>query len=157
MKQTKLTKKQFAAAIGISPQNLNHHLKSDKAPPLGDVDAWITFLAGQGRDGNLPRKLREEIAKARLKLIHQQVAKAKMENDVARRELIPFATVNDFIRHITANLFFGELSRLACEFPATLKGKDEISINAEVETQIARVKKSLEQQVQAWVEKKGKN
>jgi hypothetical protein len=42
-----------------------------------------------------------------------------------------------------AVLFFGELDRLAQEFPVTLKAKDEIAIHEEVLKQIENVKKNL--------------
>jgi hypothetical protein len=96
----KTSKAEFARAIGITRQNLQYHLKSGNAPAVGDVEAWTAFLAEQGRDATLPKKLREGIAKERLKLIKENVEKAKMENEEKRGELIAFVKVRDFLHRI---------------------------------------------------------
>jgi len=149
-----MSKSEFARAIGITRQNLHHHLKSGQAPPLGDVEAWTAFLAEQGRDATLPKKLREAIAKERLRLIKENVRKAKMENDAAHGELISFGAVKRFMHSVVGEFFFGELERLAHEFPATLKGQDEASIHVECRKQITQIKDKLSERIQAWMEKK---
>ena len=130
-KKPKISKAEFARELGLTPQNLNYHLNTGKAPPVGDLDAWMTYLAGEGREGTLPKKLREAIANERLKLLKQAVSKATTENEEKRGELIPFASVEKYNRRLIGELFFGELERLANEFPASLKGQDEAAIHIE--------------------------
>lgn len=150
-----ISKAEFARAIGISPQNLHYHLKhSDKAPPIGDVDGWATFLAGEGRDSTLPPKLREAIARERLRLMEENVKKVKMENEEKQGELISFAKVRSFMHRVIGDFFFGELERLAHELPATMKGQDEVTIHAEIKTQTSKIKERLTEHIQAWDKKK---
>ncbi|MGD0746058.1 MAG: hypothetical protein ABSA45_12970 [Verrucomicrobiota bacterium] len=153
--KTKTTQSQLAASLGVSRQLIAHHVKSGNAPGLSDTAGWIEYLAAHGRTGSLPPEMRKKIADQRLRLVRAQAERVEIENRIRRAETIPFSLVTTFIRHLVANLFFGELDRLAYEFPATLKGKDELAINIEVEAQIARIKKSIEQQVRVWGEKKG--
>ena len=155
-KTKKPNKAEFAREIGITPQNLNYHIKTGNAPPVGDVDAWITFLAEQGRDATLPKKLREAIANERLKLLKESVRKATTENEEKRGELIAFSSVEKCLRGLVGELFFGELERLANEFPASLKGQDEVAIKVECTKQIEKIKDSLRDYLNLWLEKKGK-
>jgi hypothetical protein len=155
-KQPKISKADFARSIGITPQNLNYHIQSGKAPPVGDVNAWAVYLAGEGRDATLPKKLREAIANARLQLLNETIRKTKMENELKDGALIEFEYVAKFIRHFNGTLYFGELQRLAAEFPASLKGKNELEIKVEVEAQIERIKQRLDAAEEAWLEKEGR-
>ena len=71
-------------------------------------------------------------------------------------KLIDFAMTKKFLSKLVRNNFFGELERLAQEFPATLKGKDEVGIREEVEVQIERVRQELRRTIENWDTKKGK-
>lgn len=148
------SKAQFAREIGISRQNLNYHIQTGNAPAIGDVEAWLAFLAEQGRDATLPKKLREAIAKERLRLIKENVEKAKMENAEKRGEMIAFDKVRAFLHNIIGTFFFGELARLEAEFPAALKGQTEIEIQAECKRQISKIKEELRVHLTAWEQKK---
>jgi len=79
---------------------------------------------------------------------------AKLEEELER--VIDFSIASRFVNYITQVAFFSELERLAQEFPATLKGKNEIEVENEVELQIKQIKESLKKSVQEWIEKKGK-
>lgn len=74
----------------------------------------------------------------------------------ARDQVVEFDTVRRFVNHLMAVSFFGELDRIAHEFPASLKGKTELEIHAECIAQVGRVKKTVESQIKTWVNKKGK-
>jgi hypothetical protein len=153
-KKPAITKADFARSIGISPQNLQYHLKSGDAPPIGDTEAWTVYLAGEGRDPTLPKALRERIAKERLKLIRENVIKAELDNKKTKGELIEFSKVETFLRFLTGEVFFGELERLTNEWPAALKGQNEISIQAECKRQTDNIKKRLQEQLAIWEKKK---
>ena len=61
---------------------------------------------------------------------------------------VPLAT--RFIQNLVSNVFFGELDRLAHEFPSTLKAKTEVQIYEECEKQIAAIKRALKDALKSW-------
>ena len=80
----------------------------------------------------------------------------EVELSLAHDQVVDYKTCTGFIRNLIAVMFFGELDRLENEFPATLKGKDEIAISLEVKSQIALMKKNIVRQLEIWEAKKGK-
>lgn len=151
-----MTQSQLAATLGISRQLLAYHLKSRKAPPLDDTSAWIEFLSANGRnEGSMPKEVRKHIARERLRLIKAQADRVELENKVRRNEMIEAIKAASFIKYMVAGIFFSELDRLASEFPAALKGKDEIAIHEECERQIEFIKGNLRSQMESWVQKQG--
>ena len=139
----------LAKALGVSRQLISYHAKKKHAPSINDTEAWREFLLAEGRDAGLPKHLREELAKQRLRLLTEQADKLEMENAVKRREVINFESVKQFIRDINQNCFFGELDRLANEFPSALKGQNEIEIHKECLAQIERIKTVLRAKLDA--------
>ena len=68
---------------------------------------------------------------------------------------VPIAT--RFIQNLVGNIFFGELDRLAHEFPSTLKAKTEVQIYEECEKQIKTVKRALKDSLESWVSGEARN
>jgi len=157
MKQKKITQSGLAAKLGITRQLLAFHIKGGNAPKLSDEEGWIEFLAVNGREGSLPPEIRKKIADQRLRLIRGQADRVEIENRVKRGETIEFDLVHRFIGNLTGVYFFGELERIANEFPSNLKGKSEIEIHAECGKQIEVIKTNLRARVAAWVKSKGKS
>ncbi|HWX19507.1 MAG TPA: hypothetical protein VN578_06330 [Candidatus Binatia bacterium] len=155
MTKTKMTQSKLASILGVSRQLIAHHIKTKKGPLLSDVDGWIEHLAAIGREGSLPPEIRKRIAKERLRILQLQAERMEMENAAKRREVVSFADAQRFIQNLVANCFFGELERMAQEFPPTLKGKTEIQINEEVIRQIEQVKVTLQGKLDEW-ERMGK-
>jgi phage terminase Nu1 subunit (DNA packaging protein) len=152
MKKTttdKMTQAKLAGILGVSRQVIAHHQRSGKAPKLDDVEGWIEFIAATGREGTLPKELRKEIAKQRLRLIREQADRLQLENEVRRGSVVEFKAVHQFIRDLVSNCFFGELERIACEFPSAFKGRTEVEIHAECLRQIESIKKALEKKLAA--------
>ncbi len=82
------------------------------------------------------------------------IKEVKLEE--AKDRVIDWALAERFVNYLVGVSFFSELERLANEFPANLKGKNEIEIHAECARQIGQIKKSIESSVRTWNEKKGK-
>lgn len=72
-----------------------------------------------------------------------------------KKTQINFQATVHFLSKLVRVSFFGELDRMAQEFPSTMKGKDEIAVSIEVNKQIAQVKKSLESDLRKWETTKG--
>lgn len=70
--------------------------------------------------------------------------------DEADRRLIEFSLCEQYLDQIVNNIFFGELERLAQEFPSRFKGKAEVQIRTEVQLEIERIKKTLTKRLEAW-------
>jgi hypothetical protein len=155
-KPNKMTQSRLAALLGVSRQLIAHHVKTGKAPKLTDAEAWFEHLAVNGREGSLPREMRKEIAQERLRLIRAQAERVEIENQEKRGETVQFSVVLNLLHQIVGVFFFGELERLAFEFPPLLKGKNEIEINEECNKQTERIKVSLHACVNRWVRTKGK-
>lgn len=73
-----------------------------------------------------------------------------------RGTVVDFSLAKDFIEHVTRALFFGELERMEQEFPASLKGKNEVDIQVEMKRQGDMVRKNLELALKTWIDTKGK-
>ena len=74
----------------------------------------------------------------------------------AKERVIEFLSVDKFIRNLVGNMFFGELERIASEFPASLKGKSEVEIAEEVNKQKKQIAKGITSYMETWLAKKGK-
>jgi len=72
-----------------------------------------------------------------------------------RKQTFEFALAEKFVRKLVSQLFFGELDRLAQEFPANLKGKTEIEIHGECLRQNEQVKRNLRKELESWIEVTG--
>jgi hypothetical protein len=154
--QKKTTQSELAAKLGVSRQLIAFHVKGGNAPILSDTDGWIEFLAVNGREGSLPPEIRKKIANQRLRLICGQADRVEIENQIRRGETIEFVLVQRFIGNLVGNFFFGELDRLAHEFPSNLKGRSEVEINAECLKQIEKIKIDLKSYLERWLRAKGK-
>ncbi len=73
-----------------------------------------------------------------------------------RDVVIDFENARSFTEKLTKVLFFGELDRLANEFPSGLKGKGEVAIHEEVKRQIEQIKLNLDVALDNWKRSKGK-
>lgn len=76
------------------------------------------------------------------------IKEVKLEQ--ARKEVVPFQDTLRFVSFLTSSVFFGELERLAEEFPAALKGMDEVQIGIECKSQIEKVKLAISESVENW-------
>jgi hypothetical protein len=149
-KTAKVTQSELARQLGITRQLVAHHVKSGKAPELDDIDAWMEYLAANGREGSMPPELRKKVATARLRLINAQTDRVQMENREKRREMIEFAFVDKFLKHLTGGIFFSELSRMLSEFPTSLKGKTEVEIEAECAKQEEMIQNAVRAGLEVW-------
>lgn len=69
---------------------------------------------------------------------------------VSRREVYKAQKVDGFMGQVVRVAFFGELDRLCKEFPATLKGKQELAIAEECDLQVKRIKQLIVSKFQEW-------
>ena len=107
--------------------------------------AWF-FNKASGDEGDIDWAKRDKRAAAMIK---------EIELEKLREQLIDFSCADRFVRKLVSNFFFGELDRLAHEFPAVLKAKDELRIHEEVLRQIEIVKSNLRGQLTEWEGSKG--
>ena len=138
-----MNQNELAEKLGVSRQLISLHIKKRGAPKVDDVEGWQAFLAAEGREAGLDAKLRNQIGEQRLKYLTKQTEKLELENSVKRGESINFEIVQQFIRDLVANCFFGELERMSNEFPSALKGRNEVAIKQECDVQIEAVKERL--------------
>jgi len=146
-----LTQSKLAAILGTTRQNIAHHVKAGKAPKdLADIDAWQSYLAVVGRDGTVPKELRESMAKEKLGILRAIRHDKERANKIKDGEVFDAANVTRFVTDLVHNCFFGELDRLAHEFPSTLKGKDEVAIHEEILRETESVKRTLRNKLDAF-------
>lgn len=74
------------------------------------------------------------------------------EVELKRKEhsVIDYLIAKTFMRDLVSNCFFGELERLVTELPASLKGLNEVQINAECSKQVEQIKLALEKKLQTF-------
>jgi len=106
---------------------------------IGDFIVW--FFNQDNIGGNEDWASRHKAAAA-------MTLEAKLEE--IRDETCHVSLGRRFINDLVGTLFFGQLERLANEFPATLKGKTEIEINKECIEQIETIKRSLRDKLAEW-------
>lgn len=143
---------QMASATGIPLTILKHAKKSGcmfVSHGRCDLIVFLTWFFSR----DVPDDEQVDWAK-RDKRASALIKECKLEEE--RNLVINYALSEKFIRYLTQVLFFGELERIANEFPAGLKGKSEVDIYAECVKQNKMVKQHIETQVNIWVEKKGK-
>jgi hypothetical protein len=104
------------------------------------------FFNQDGSDEDVDWAKRDKRAKALM---------SEIELEKKRDRVIDFASADSFLRRLVRAHFFGELDRLAHEFPAGLKGKNEVQIHEEVVRQIESIKSNLENEMATWDEAKG--
>jgi hypothetical protein len=142
----------MAAATGIPIDVIRHAQRNGCAfqhhgrCDLKEFLKWF-FNQGSESEGSTDWGKREKRAKALLKEVELEREKDKV---------IEFALVDNFLRKLVQQIFFGELNRLEQEFPPGLKGKREVEIAKEVTAQIEKVKKNLKSELLAWEKSKGK-
>lgn len=78
----------------------------------------------------------------------------KLEED--RERVVDFSNVTRIIQQLVRVEFFGELERLANEYPTSLTGKTPVQINEECIKQGEKIKKTLESALDTWEKTKGK-
>jgi hypothetical protein len=131
----------LAKKLGITPQALNWHLKnSHGTPAVGDVKAWIEFLAQNGREGSAPEDVRRKIADKRYEILEQDLIDARRRNDEAAGRMLDAGAVASAIRDAVATMF-AELDRIfLTEQPPAVKGLDEVKIRQKNTQYIAELK-----------------
>lgn len=140
---TVTTQSGLAKAIGVSRQLVSFHVKNGKAPKDLNVEAWRTYLAAVGREGSASGELHKAIGKQKL-LILKEVRHAKQrENRIKDGEAFDAGRVQRFITDVIHNVFYGELDRMALEFPVTLAGRTAIEIHEEILKQTETTKRCL--------------
>ena len=117
-----------------------------------NVAEFIRWFFGAERAGNAEDAIdwtkRDKRAAALLK---------EVELEEEQNRVIDWSMVNSFITRLVSVEFFGELERLAGEFPASLKGKTEVEIAEETQKQIALIRDSMKNKMEMWKQKKGKS
>lgn len=142
------THAEFANLLGVSRQTLTAAAAKPDAPKLGDVAAWKTYLAANGRTGSLPLDLRRQIGEARLAILKQQEIAAIRENKRQAGELMPTA---DAIRQAAeaGAMVMSELERRDRELPPSLAGLDAVSICKRMHTDTEAIRKTLKERFAA--------
>jgi hypothetical protein len=145
----------LARLLGVTRQALQVHRKrlTQEAPSVGDVDGWTLVLAADdSRTGTAPKKIRESIARARLRLLRTAGDREALKLSKERDEVIEKAVAGPQIaRAITA--FWNALDRIAeIELPCDLKGCDENQIREKLCAAFHRVKASLRDELEAMAE-----
>lgn len=144
--------KEAEAGTGISKSVLMQAVeqgcqcKRNQRLHIGEFIRWF-FTVGLSEDDS---KDWEEV-KGRFSALREKL-KFEKEDD----KVIDWALVERFIDYLVKTLFFGEVDRLASEFPANLKGKTEIEIFEECARQAKMIKETLRGAMDDWIEKKGK-
>ena len=136
---------QASAASGVPVQILRIAKKNGCPGFIGnrvDIGEFFTWWFNRDHEEAEDWTRRDKRAaaltkEAKLALVNDNVAEV---NQVTRA-----------IQHIISNVFFGELERMATEFPSTLKGKGEVAIFEECNRQIESVKRLLDLEVDKWV------
>jgi hypothetical protein len=154
--EKKLTQSQLARALGTTRQNIAYHERTGNPPPRSDVQAWVEYLAVNGREGTLPREVRLKLAEQRFRLIKAQADRAEIENQVKREELIEFDKVSRWFGPLMRIHYWGELERIAQEYPALLKGKNEVDIHEAILKDVAKIKDTMRNLFEIWKNTKGK-
>jgi hypothetical protein len=90
------------------------------------------------------------MAKEKLGILKETRHAKRRENLIRDGEMVPTSLVTRFCTNLIGNIFFGELDRMALEFPVTLKGKGEVAIHEAVLKDIASLKKTLRTKLAAW-------
>ena len=151
MRKTKLKPKNLEAIAddyGVTARTVRTWRA--KGAPLEDAAKLEEWLALNNQKTPIPPELRERMTNARIRLVEANAERVERENKVRSNELIPKADVTDFHSHLVGTIFFGELDRLASEFPASLKGKSELEIHAECQQQRDRIRQSLGDALSTW-------
>jgi hypothetical protein len=145
---------QMSAATGIPMAALRHASKNgclfmrhSRCHLAEFIAWWWTEDNDEKGEEGVVWKERGERAKA----LREEI---RLEED--RENVIEWNAVSRFIRHLTGVLFFGELDRFQLEFPAKLRGKDEVGIYAECLAQVRKAKEAILNQVDIWMDNKGK-
>ena len=107
---------------------------------LGEFLKWFFAQAGDEETRDWTKESKKWEAKLR------QIKVAEAEQSV-----IEFAEVRQFLNKLVGGLFFGELDRLAQEFPPRLKGKTEIAIHSEVAQEIEAIRATMRTTLQSWM------
>lgn len=142
-----MTQAALARTLGITRQALNWHLKNSDAPPVGDVKAWIQFLAENGREGSAPANVRRKIAERRLEILDETLIDARRKNAEAAGRMLDAGEVRTAVLEGVATLF-GETERLFVnELPPALAGLDAVTIRMRAEDAITKVKSAVREKL----------
>lgn len=147
-KPTQTTQTTLAKQLGISRQLLASHIKKGCAPALDDLEGWRTFLAQVGRSGSAPPDLRRKIAVERLGILKEQRASLARKNESEAGELMPCASAVKQAAE-AGGYMFAELERMAREIPPALAGLDAVSIGKRISAEVEKIRKTLQEKVQA--------
>jgi hypothetical protein len=145
-KPKKITITEAAKKLGVSRQLLSAHLKSAGAPPLGDLEAWRTFLAAIGRSGSAPPDLRRKIAEQHLGILKEQRAALARRNAIEAKELMPVASALKQMAE-AGGYVFGELERMARECPPGLAGGTAVEIGKRISAEVERIRATLKEKL----------
>jgi hypothetical protein len=147
----------LAEILGVTRQALNVHKRrlGPDAPALGDVDGWtIALAAHDSREGTAPKAIREQIARARLRLLI--AASGREENRLAKeRGQMLDKTVTGQAVAGAVSLFFFNVERLfENELPPLLAGLDALAIHKHLTEASSRLKSDLRAGLEALLEGK---
>lgn len=150
-----LTPTELAKELGWSIQRVAWHRSAKTDAPKGNnLKEWQAYAAAHGYVvGNTStksaKKISEAIARAKLDILEETRTERKRRNRLAENELYDAKEVTQYVSNLVA-YFFGELERLAAEYPVSLKGKTEIPISQECKEQTIKIKEGLRRRVATW-------
>jgi len=134
------TAAELARRLGVRANSLGVHIRSGLGPPIGDVEAWVEFLAIHGRQGTMPEDARKDMAETRRRLVEAQALKIERENKVADGLLVPVDEVEQGLKEVMAEMF-STLERIWCsEMPPLLSGLNEVEIRGKCQKEIDEMK-----------------
>lgn len=135
---------QASAASGI-PLAILKSAKREGCPAFirdrVDLGEFIVWWFAQDHESDIDWGKRDKRASALTK---------EVKLEAARDHVVDVSLVTRFVTHLVGQCFFGELERLAGEYPSILKGKGEVAIHEECLRQTVAIKKILRTQLDRW-------
>lgn len=144
------TQKALAQLLDISPQLVNKHVRSGKAPPIDDIAAWEEFLTVNGRAGSMPAELRSQIAKERHRILTATADRLEDERARRRGSVYDAATVDNFLRDLIGDVFADLRRVFQTELPPVLKGLDEAAIAAKAVAELETISEASRNKLIHW-------
>ncbi len=136
----KPTQAQLAAILGISRQLLYEHIQSGNAPPIGDVTAWVEYMAARGNVATSPPDMRRKIADQRLRILTETAERLARENQVGRKELISLPEAERLAAE-AERFYWAEIDRMVREMPPALCGLSAGQIHGKLSAFVDEMKK----------------
>ena len=153
-----MTKSELARQLGTTRHNILYHTRTGNAPKdLNDVEAWQIYMISVGREGTIPKEMREAMSKEKLAILKAVRYDKERTNRRKDDELCPVAFTTQYMRDMIDFCFIPELDRLVKELPSILKGMDEVAIFEEMNRQAGLIRQALQARLNQVDKQQGDN